>query len=62
MTHLPDTRYKIQDILLSFCAYDYTHIRPNESFLFHIFLGILYLIKTESILFVSAICTQMKSA
>ena len=24
-----DTRYKIQDILLSFCAYNYTHIRQN---------------------------------
>ena len=23
------TRYKIQDILLSFCAYNYTHIRQN---------------------------------
>ena len=24
-----DTRYKIQDILLSFCAYNYTHIRQS---------------------------------
>ena len=26
---LPDTRYKIQDILFSFCAYNYTHIRQS---------------------------------
>ena len=26
---IQDTRYKIQDILLSFCAYNYTHIRQS---------------------------------